>query len=89
MGYQATLSLCLLNCWFNLAKTCAFGMFLFKIGGLTALATVDDDQPSKKMDGIVPVAVLQLVIMNNRLIRFGVERLVRLKRRAKRVWVHP
>ena len=56
---------------------CAFGAFLYKIGGLTALAAVEY-QPAKDMDRIVPVVVLQLAIMNHSiLIRFDDEILAR------------
>ena len=58
------------------------------IGGLTALAALEH-QPSKKIDRIVPVTLLQLVIMNNRLIRLVVERQARRRRRVKRFLVYP
>ena len=43
--------------------------FLHKIGALNALAAIDN-QPSKKSGSIVPVANLQLSIINDRLLAY-------------------
>ena len=67
---------------------CAFEPLLYKSAGNPGSAAVDH-QPLNKMDNrIVPVAMIQLAIMNQRLARLDEENQLR-RRRAKRFWVCP
>ena len=67
---------------------CALEPFLYKSAENPGSAAVDY-QPSNKMDNrIVPVPMMQLAIMNQRLARLDEKNQTR-RRRAKRFWVHP
>ena len=67
---------------------CVSEPLLYKSAGNPGSAAVDH-QPSNKMDNrIVPVAMMQLAIMNQRLSRLDEENQPR-RRTAKRFWVRP
>ena len=71
-----------------LRSCCALEPLLLKSAENPGSATVDH-QPSNKMDNrIVPVAMMQLAIMNQRLARLDEENQPR-RRRAKRFWARP
>ena len=71
-----------------LCLCCTLELLLYKSAGNPGSAAVDH-QPSNKMDNrIVPVAMMQLAIMNQRLARSDEENQPR-RRRAKRFWVRP
>ena len=72
-------------------RSCAYVALLDRFYircGLTGLAAAEH-QPSKNMDQINQMAILQLAIMNRRVIRLDDEIQTRRRRRAERFWVRP